>query len=125
MGWIFVVMGGIIEIFWVSGLKYANSHFLYILTGIGIICSFTLAILACKKLEVSIVYAVFTGIGTAGVVLSEMIIFNEPFSLARVMLILILLIGVIGLKLTSKENDNEVASGFSHELGLDEISKDN
>lgn len=108
MAWILIILGGIVEIFWVSSLKYADSLFLHILTGIGILFSFTMAILACRKIEVSIVYSVFAGIGAAGVVLAEMLVFGEPFEMIRLVLITILLIGIIGLKLTSKEEAKEV-----------------
>lgn len=107
MAWILIILGGIVEIFWVSGLKYADSLFLHILTGIGILFSFSAMIIACKKIEVSIAYSVFVGIGTAGVVLSEMLYFGEPFDPIRLILIGVLLIGVIGLKLTSKEEDTK------------------
>lgn len=106
LAWSLIVLGGIIECFWVSGLKYANTLPLYILTGIGICISFTCAVIAMKKIEVSIAYSVFVGIGTTGVILLEMLFFKESFSLLKIILILILLSGVIGLKLISKENEN-------------------
>ncbi|MBK1971577.1 DMT family transporter [Campylobacter sp. TTU_617] len=104
LAWSLVILGGIIECFWVSGLKYANTLPLYILTGVGICISFACAVIAMKKIEVSIAYSVFVGIGTAGVVLVEMFYFKENFSLFKIILILTLLSGVIGLKFISKEN---------------------
>ena len=102
MGWLLVILGGIVEIFWVSGLKYANSFWLYCLTFLGILISFCLMILATKKLEVSVAYAVFVGIGSAGIVIAEMLVFGESIDFVRIILIGTLLFGVIGLKLTSK-----------------------
>lgn len=104
MGWALVIIGGIVEIFWVSGLKHANSILTYLLTALGILISFYCMIKACKMIEVSVAYAVFVGIGTAGVVISEMLIFGSEVNLIRVGLIFLLLVGVIGLKLTSKEH---------------------
>ncbi|MBR8462272.1 multidrug efflux SMR transporter [Campylobacter sp. faydin G-105] len=124
MSWLLVVAGGIVEIFWVSGLKHSDTLFLYTLTLLGIMFSFMAMIIACKYLEVSIVYSVFVGIGAGGVVLSEMIFFNELFSVPKIILITILMIGVIGLKLTSKENDEKVMANLSDELGLDEIANE-
>ena len=48
-------------------------------------------IMAGKRLPVGTVYAVFVGLGTAGTVFSEIVFFNEPFKLAKVLLILLLL----------------------------------
>lgn len=72
-----------------------------------------------QKIEVSVAYAVFVGIGTAGVVLAEMLLFNEPFSLLKISLIFILLLGVVGLKFVSRENDEALVEELSQDLGLD------
>ncbi len=105
LAWGLVVLGGIVECFWVSGLKYANTPLLSILTALGIAFSFSAMILACKVLEVSIAYSVFVGIGTAGVVVGEILIFGEPFSLIKVSLIALLLFAVIALKFVSQKED--------------------
>ena len=123
MAWALVLFGGMIECFWVSGLKYADSFALYMLTGIGIIVSFCCAVMAMKKIEVGVCYAVFVGIGTAGIVLTEMLVFDEPFSLAKISLIILLLIGVVGLKFKAKEDD-ALADELAKDLGLDEISQE-
>ncbi|RDU66412.1 QacE family quaternary ammonium compound efflux SMR transporter [Helicobacter didelphidarum] len=107
MAWALVIFGGIVECFWVSGLKYADTLILYALTMLGIIISFVSMIVATKRLEVSVCYAVFVGIGAAGVVVSEIVIFGEDFSLIKVSLIFTLLLGVIGLKLTSSHNNDD------------------
>ncbi len=82
-------------------------------------------ILAVKVLEIGIAYSVFVGIGTAGVTLAEILIFNEPFSPLKILFIATLLIGVIGLKLSSSEKEEvqeeKLVSNFSHDLGLDTI----
>lgn len=103
MGFMFVVLGGIVEIFWVIGLKYAHNFWLHVLTIMGICISFTCMILACKRMEVSIAYSIFVGIGTAGVVVAEMLVFSEKINIMRITLIAILLIGIIGLKMVSRE----------------------
>ena len=105
IAWGLVILGGIVECFWVSGLKYANTPLLYMLTALGIAFSFGAMILACKVLEVSIAYSVFVGIGTAGVVAGEIFIFGEPFSLIKVSLIALLLFAVIALKFVSQKED--------------------
>ncbi|MBF7043389.1 DMT family transporter [Campylobacter volucris] len=101
--WFLVILGGVIECFWVSGLKYSVEIWHYVLTAIGVCISFTCFLKACERLEVSIAYSVFVGIGTVGVVLNEMFVFNEPTSNLKLALIAILLLSIIGLKLISKE----------------------
>lgn len=103
IAWFMVIFGGLIECFWVGGLKYSTELWQYILTIIGVCISFTLFLKACEKLEVSIAYSVFVGIGTVGVVLNEMFIFNEAVSIIKLVLIVILLLSIIALKWISKE----------------------
>ncbi len=64
-------------------------------------------IMAGRKLPVGTVYAVFVGLGTAGTVFSDIVFFEEPFKAAKIILILVLLAGVIGLKLVTKDNVKE------------------
>lgn len=111
--WGLVLLGGLVECFWVSGLKYASNTLLYALTGAGIVISFCCMLFALKKLEVSIAYSVFVGIGTAGVVLFEILFFGESFSVLKVLFIGLLLIGVIGLKLVSKEEPKALENSKS------------
>lgn len=47
--------------------------------------------------------AVFTGLGTAGTVLSEILLFKEQADPVKIVLIGVLLIGVIGLKLVTQD----------------------
>ena len=100
-------VGGMIEIVWVSGLKHASNAWEWALTGLAIVISFGLIIAAAKRLPVGTVYAVFTGIGTAGTVLTEMLLFGEPFRLAKMLLIGLLLCGVIGLKLVTDQQEGQ------------------
>lgn len=102
--WLYVFIGGIIEVVWVSGLKHSNNMWEWIGTALAIMFSFILIIMASTKLPVGTVYAVFTGLGTGGTVLAEMILFDEPFRLSKVLLILLLLSGVIGLKLITDKD---------------------
>lgn len=69
--------------------------------------------------------SVFVGIGTIGIALAEIVVFNEPFSLLKIGLILLLLIGVIGLKLSTNEaeekQEESLVQHLSEDLGIDEI----
>ncbi|MDW4240777.1 SMR family transporter [Staphylococcus saprophyticus] len=105
MQWFKVILAGLIEIVWVTGLNTADSLLSWTGTFIVIIISFFLVISACKYLPVGTVYAVFVGIGAVGTVLVDMIFFGDPFDLVKISLIIILIIGIIGLKLTTVEAD--------------------
>lgn len=105
--WFSVIIAAIFEVVWVIGLKHADSFVEWTITIIAIVISFAVMIMAGRKLPVGTVYAVFVGLGTAGTVLSEIIIFNEPFSTEKLLLVGVLLAGVMGLKLVTKEETTE------------------
>jgi paired small multidrug resistance pump len=111
MNWLKVFIAAFFEVFWVIGLKHAYDFWTWAGTVICIVVSFYLLIMAGKKLPVGTVYAVFTGMGTAGTVLSGILFFGDPVEPAKIILILILLTGVIGLKLVTKEEPSETKEG--------------
>ncbi len=69
--WMQVFIAAFFEIFWVIGLKYADNFWSWTGTVIAIIISFYLMIMAGRKIPVGTVYAVFVGIGTAGLFFQE------------------------------------------------------
>lgn len=105
--WAKVFIAAFFEVFWVIGLKHANDFWTWAGTAVAIFVSFYLMIMAGRKLPVGTVYAVFVGLGTAGTVFSEIVFFGEPFKLEKVLLILVLLAGVIGLKLVTPDKVQE------------------
>ncbi|MEN2768398.1 DMT family transporter [Ornithinibacillus xuwenensis] len=102
--WNMVWIGVVFEIGWVIGLKHANSWWTWVLTIVAIYISMHALLVASNRLPVGTTYAVFTGLGTAGTVLMEMIVFKEPFNGIKVLLIMLLLTGVIGLKTVTKHS---------------------
>jgi len=108
--WLLILIAGLFEIAWVIGLKHADHWLAWTGTVAAIFISMDLLIRGAKKLPVGTAYAVFTGIGTAGTVIIEMAVFGEPFRLLKLLFILILLVGVVGLKTVtdhSKEKREE------------------
>ncbi len=107
--WLKVVVAALFEVCWVIGLKHADDFWTWAGTIISIIISFYGMIMAGRKLPVGTVYAVFVGLGTAGTVISEILFFGEAVKMSKILLILLLLAGVIGLKLVTKDDVEEGA----------------
>lgn len=105
--WIKVIIASFFEIGWVIGLKHADNFWEWGGTVVCIIVSFYLMIMAGKRLAVGTVYAVFVGLGTAGTVFADIIFFGEPFKVAKIILIMILLGAVVCLKLVTKNTVGE------------------
>ena len=104
MSWTILFLAGIFEIFWAVGLKYSDGFtklFPTIFTIVTMIISFYLLSLALKALPIGTAYAVWVGIGTIGTVIAGIMLFGESMTLIRVISILFILIGIVGLKFTT------------------------
>jgi paired small multidrug resistance pump len=103
--WLMIFIASLFEVSWVVGLKHSFNWWTWLLTGVAIFISFKYLISSARKLPIGTVYAVFTGLGTTGTVAAEMLIFDVPFSWTKLLLIFLLLVGVIGLKVVTKDPD--------------------
>ncbi len=104
MEWIYLVIAGVFEVAWAIGLKYSNGFTKVlpsILTITGMVASFYFLSLSLKSLPIGTAYAIWTGIGTIGTVLLGVILFKEPVNIMRVVCIVLIVCGIIGLKLIS------------------------
>ena len=105
-GWALVLGGACIEVLWVIGLKHATKPLEWAGTILCILLSFYFIIAAGNYIPVGSVYAVFVGLGTAGTVMVDLLLFNEPVEWTKLLFIAMLLAGVIGLKLVTDEESD-------------------
>lgn len=102
--WGMVVIAAFFEVSWVVGLKHASSVLEWGGTCIAIAISFYLMIMAARDVAVGTIYAVFVGLGTAGTVLVDMVVFGATVVGSKLVLLALVLSGVISLKLLSEPN---------------------
>ena len=104
MAWFYLVIAGLFEVIWAIAMKYADglSRFWPVMVVIiaGII-SFILLALSLKNLPVGTAYAVWTGIGAVGTAIYGIFVFGESANLLRLICLLMIFCGIIGLKLFS------------------------
>lgn len=105
--WTKVILAAGLEIFWVIGLTHSSTITQWMLTISLIILSNYLMISATSALPTGTVYAVFVGLGTVGIVLSDALFFGATLNLLKLILILLLISGVVGLKLLTPENNTK------------------
>lgn len=103
MSWIKLLIASVFEVGWVVGLTHADTFVEWVGTVIAIFMSFYLLINASQKLPVGTSYAVFVGLGATGVTIMDMVVFDEPFHLVKVILIAVLVSAVMGLKFVTTE----------------------
>ncbi|BEG79153.1 quaternary ammonium compound efflux SMR transporter SugE [Achromobacter xylosoxidans] len=104
MTWIILVLAGLFEIVWAVGLKYTHGFTRLapsLVTVGGMLISFWLLALAMKTLPLGTAYAVWVGIGTVGAFVAGIILFDESISWLRIASVALIVVGLIGLKLSS------------------------
>jgi len=104
MDWILLFVAGIFEIVWASGLKFTEGFtklWPSVATILAMIASMFLLAQALKTIPVGTGYAVWTGIGAAGTALVGIVLFSESAALPRLVCIGLIVIGILGLKVTS------------------------
>ena len=102
--WLALLGAGLLEVAWALGLKYSDGFTRFwpsALTLIAIGLSFTLMALALRSLPFGTAYAVWTGIGAVGAFIFGIVIMGEALTVARVASASLIVIGLIGLKLSS------------------------
>lgn len=104
MPWIYLLLAGLFEIGWAVGLKYTDG-FSRLWPTIGTLAAMTASIillaLAVKTLPIGTAYAIWTGIGALGAVILGIVLFGDPASTMRLLCAGLILVGIVGLKLTS------------------------
>jgi quaternary ammonium compound-resistance protein SugE len=106
MAWLYLFIAGVFETAWAIGLKYSAGFTKFgpsAFTVVAMMVSLYLLALALRTIPVGTGYAVWTGIGTVGAAILGILLFNESRETARILCILLIVAGIIGLKLTSPE----------------------
>lgn len=105
MSWIILIVAGLFEIGWAVSMKYSEG-FTKLTPSILMILSMAVSIyllsVALKTIPLGTGYAVWTGIGAAGTAILGIFLFKEPVNTARVICILMIICGIVGLKIFSK-----------------------
>ena len=105
MAWVLLVIAGLLEAGWAVGLKYTEGFTKpvpSVLTIIAIVASMYLLALSARTLPIGTAYAVWVGIGTFGTIVMGMVYLGEPANAGRVFFLILLMVAIIGLKLTAQ-----------------------
>jgi len=101
---VYLLAAGVFEVVWAISLKASNGFTRLgpsIVTLAFMAVSFYLLALATKTLPIGTAYAVWTGIGAVGAVVVGIVFLQEPAGALRLLFVALIVIGLVGLKLTS------------------------
>ena len=105
MSWILLIVAGLLEVCWAVGLKYTDGFSKLVpslLIGTAAIGSGLLLAIAVRDLPIGTAYAIWVSIGIIGAAIAQPLLFGEPFRPAQIVFLCLLLVSVIGLKVTAK-----------------------
>lgn len=106
IAWIFLLLAGFFEICFTIALKYSVGFTRLIpsiITVIFIVLSFFSVSQAMKTIPIGTAYAVWAGIGAAGTVVTGIVFFGDSAHVIRLISIVLIIIGIVGLKLANFE----------------------
>jgi quaternary ammonium compound-resistance protein SugE len=101
LSWFLLMLAGLFEIGWAVGLKYTEGFTRFwpsVGTGAALIISIGLLAAALRYLPVGTAYAVWVGIGAVGTAIVGIVAFGESANAARLLSLLLIVLGVAGLK---------------------------
>lgn len=105
MPWLWLFIAGLFETAWAVGLKYSDGFTRFwpsVYTLATMAVSIFLLSVALRNLPVGTAYAVWTGIGAVGTALYGIFVFDESRSVLRLLCIVLIITGLVGLRLFSK-----------------------
>jgi quaternary ammonium compound-resistance protein SugE len=103
MPWIYLLLAGLLEVVWAIGLKYTEGFtrlWPSVITASAMIASIVLLAMAVKSLPIGTAYAIWTGIGAVGAVILGIVLFGDSASPLRLACVGLVVLGMLGLKLT-------------------------
>lgn len=105
MAWVYLIVAGLLETGWAIGLKYTEGFTKPVpsfLTAAAIAASMFLLALAARTIPIGTAYAMWVGIGAVGAVILGIILFDEPRDAARLAFVGLLVVSLVGLRMTTK-----------------------
>lgn len=104
MAWLLLVIAGLFEVVWAIGLRYTQGWtrpWPSLVTLLALAVSMVLLERAQRELPIGTAYAVWVGIGAFGAAVLGMVLLAEPRSALRLLFLALLLVSIVGLKLSA------------------------
>lgn len=104
LAWVYLGIAGLLEVCWAIGLKYTEGFtrlWPSVFTLMTLAASMLLLAKAAQTLPIGTAYGVWVGIGALGASILGIMLFHEPVTAARLGFLGLLLVAIIGLKVTA------------------------
>ena len=104
MAWFLLVLAGLFEVGWATGLKYSDGFTRFwpsVATVVSMALSLGLLGIALRSLPLGTAYAVWVCIGAVGTVILGIVLWGEPVNALRLICLGLILLGILGLKVSA------------------------
>lgn len=102
MSWLFLILAIGFEVAGTTCMKLSDG-FTKLAPSLGMAafyaCSLTMLTLALRRIDVSVAYAIWSGLGTALIAVIGIAVFREPLTAMKIGSIVMIILGVVGLNL--------------------------
>lgn len=101
--WLYLVLAILLEVSGTTCMKLSEGFTRLVrsvLLFVFYTSSFGMLTLALKRLDVSLAYAVWSGVGTALIATIGIVFFKEPMTALKLISLSLIIIGVVGLNLS-------------------------
>lgn len=102
MGWVYLILAILTEVAGTTSMKASEgftktvpSVFIFVFYGFSLV----LLTFSLKRLDVSVAYAVWSGMGTALIATIGILWFREPMTAMKLISLALIIVGVVGLNL--------------------------
>jgi small multidrug resistance pump len=113
INWTFLLLAIVFETIGTTAMKMSLGFTKVgpaVVMGVFYILCFTFLTLALKQMDVSLAYAIWSGVGTALITIIGIWWFNESVSTLKVISIVLIILGVIGLHMSSSGDEGHAAA---------------
>ena len=105
--WIFLILAILFEVAGTTSMKLSEGFSKLIpsiLLFVFYAASFVAVTFALEKIDISVAYAVWSGVGTALITIVGILFFRETVTVLKIVSIILIIIGVVGLNLAGARN---------------------
>jgi small multidrug resistance pump len=103
--WLYLIVAIVFEVAGTTAMKFSDG-FTKTIPSIVMFVFYILSLVALtyalKKIDMSIAYAVWAGVGTALITFIGIVFFKEPSSMLKIVSIVLIIAGVVGLHLSGE-----------------------
>ena len=110
-GWMYILVGGILEILWVVAMKYSEGFTNLPWTAVTFVFLALSLAMVLKAIgtgmPIGVAYSVWVGIGAVGIFVYGIFFMNDPADILRIVFMVMIISGIVGLQRLSEDKNDD------------------